>query len=116
MPSPVDVPEYSTQFEPLPDDSDTLWNVLEILKENKQRYLVKWEGIDPETGKPWRHSWVPKSDCTDDLIREWKITKAKKAKKRDPGVYYFRSPLVLSLSPCCRLCPWEVCEGLQVED
>ena len=81
--SPVDVPEYSTQFEPGPDDNETLWNVLEIIKENKTRYLVKWEGVDPETGKPWDPSWVPKSDCTDGLILEWKVKKAKKDKARE---------------------------------
>ena len=80
--SPVDVPDYSTQFEPGIDDNETLWSVLEIIKEDKKRYLVKWEGIDPDTGKPWDPSWVPKRDCTDDLIYEWKVTKAKKDKAR----------------------------------
>jgi hypothetical protein len=78
----VDVPEYYTQFEPGSDDNETLWSVLEIVKEDKRRYLVKWEGTDPDTGKPWDPSWVPKTDCTDDLIYEWKLMKAKKAKAR----------------------------------
>jgi len=75
--SPVEVPVYETQFLPHTDDEESLWEVLEILKESKGRYLVKWGGIDPKTNKPWPDSWVPKEDCTDTLIAEWKFKKAK---------------------------------------
>ncbi|KIJ49276.1 hypothetical protein M422DRAFT_161518 [Sphaerobolus stellatus SS14] len=84
--SSVEVPEYETQFLPHSDDEDNLWEVVEILKESRERYYVKWGGVDPKTNKPWPDSWVPKEDCTDDLIREWKLRKAKmdqpKRKKR----------------------------------
>jgi hypothetical protein len=63
-------------------ESDTeagdFYNVVAILQEKKSMYLVQWEGTDPATGKDWDPSWVKKSDCTDDLIREWKAKKAKK--------------------------------------
>jgi hypothetical protein len=80
--SPEDIPKYNTQFEPGPDDDETLWTVLEIVKENRDKYLVKWEGVDPDTGKPWDLSWVPKRDCTNDLIHDWKVSKAKKTQAR----------------------------------
>ncbi|KZT38310.1 hypothetical protein SISSUDRAFT_969784, partial [Sistotremastrum suecicum HHB10207 ss-3] len=49
-----------------------LWNVEKILNEKGKMYLVAWEGIDPATGKRWEPSWVEKSACTNELIREWK--------------------------------------------
>ncbi|KAF8578276.1 hypothetical protein K439DRAFT_1362563 [Ramaria rubella] len=73
---------YETQFEPHTDDEDNLWSVLEIVKEYRGKYLVKWEGFDPDTGKPWAPSWVPKYDCTDELIHDWKTKKAKKDQRR----------------------------------
>ena len=81
-PSPEDIPKYNTQFEPGSDDDETLWSVLQIVKESRDRYLVKWAGVDPDTGKPWDMSWVPKHDCTDDLIHEWKVSKSKKVQDR----------------------------------
>jgi hypothetical protein len=73
------------------------WEVIEILKESKRKYLVKWKGVDPSTGKPWHNSWVRKEDCTESLIEDWEITKVRvveeerKCLKRvvELGVYYF---------------------------
>ncbi|KAG6878558.1 hypothetical protein C0992_007920, partial [Termitomyces sp. T32_za158] len=45
----------------------------------------RWAGIDPATKKPWAQSWVPKSDCTDDLVHEWKRRKSKKRRKGSKG-------------------------------
>merc|ERR1712227_109077 len=28
-------------------------------KKNGAEYLVRWEGIDPDTGKPWEPTWEP---------------------------------------------------------
>jgi hypothetical protein len=81
LPQDISLPEYSTQFEPLSGDETNLWEALEILKEARHTYLVKWGGVDPSTGDPWQPSWVPKRDCTDDLIYEWKIKAAKKKQK-----------------------------------
>jgi hypothetical protein len=75
-----DVTPPETQFIPQSDDEETLWNVECILQERKGEYLVRWEGTDPVTGKPWPPSWVVKHDCTDDLIGEWKKEKASRQK------------------------------------
>ena len=65
-----------SQFEPHEsDNSQTLWDVISILRESKTKYQVEWAGIDPETGKPWKPTWVPKEDATDVLIQDWKAKK-----------------------------------------
>ncbi|CUA77128.1 Nascent polypeptide-associated complex subunit alpha, muscle-specific form [Rhizoctonia solani] len=78
---------YETQFEARSDDEENLYNVEKILAEKGGKYLVQWEGIDPTTGEKWAPDWVPKTDCTDDLIADWKREKAaKKQKKRGASV------------------------------
>lgn len=72
----------NTQYEPMDGDDDNLWNVEAILQEKGNKYLVAWEGNDPSTGKRWDPSWVDKSACTNELIREWKATKNSKPSKR----------------------------------
>lgn len=81
-----------TQFELREDDE--LYEVLEIIGERKNEYRVRWAGNDPKTKKPWLPSWVPKHDCTDDLVIIWKKqqrkqkeerTRAKEAKKTVKG-------------------------------
>jgi len=68
----------ATQFEPHEsDDSQTMWDVIAILRESKTKYEVRWAGNDPATGKPWKPSWIPKEDCTNELIRDWKEQKRK---------------------------------------
>ena len=67
-----------TQFIPKEDDDETLWEVIEITAEKGKLYKVRWKGIDPRTRKPWPQSWVAKQDCTDDLVREWKLKQGKK--------------------------------------
>nr|VWO94273.1 N/A [Ganoderma boninense] len=62
-----------TQFNP--DRDGELYEVVEILAERGKKYLVKWAGIDESTGKPWKDTWVFKTDTTDDLTREWKLKK-----------------------------------------
>ncbi|OSX67279.1 hypothetical protein POSPLADRAFT_1176054 [Postia placenta MAD-698-R-SB12] len=76
----LQLPDYNTQFIPQDDDEETLWDVIEILAERGSRYQVKWAGNDPATTKPWAPSWVPKHDCTDQLIHDWKVKQAKKKK------------------------------------
>ncbi|KAI5120075.1 hypothetical protein M0805_002636 [Coniferiporia weirii] len=79
-PHDADETEYETQgFEPKEEDSDDLWDVVEILAEKSRTYLIKWAGADPE-GNPWPDSWVPRQDVTDDLVSEWKAKKAAKRK------------------------------------
>ncbi|KAH8110935.1 hypothetical protein DFH11DRAFT_1729911 [Phellopilus nigrolimitatus] len=81
--SDVDDTEFETQgFETQDGDSDQLWDVLEILAENKKNrtFLLKWGGAD-EDGNPWPDSWVPREDVTDDLVAEWKAKQAAKRKE-----------------------------------
>ncbi|KAL6310154.1 hypothetical protein BKA93DRAFT_821209 [Sparassis latifolia] len=81
--SSLEVPKYETQFVPQDDDEETLWEVIEILAEKGSRYRVRWAGNDPTTGQPWAPSWVPKKDCTDKLIQEWKVAQAKKKRVKE---------------------------------
>jgi hypothetical protein len=78
-----------TQFVPQEGDEEKLWKVIEITAETKKNYKVRWEGIDPATNKPWAQSWVPKHDCTDDLVLAWKLSKARKKSEaqRKKGVH-----------------------------
>ena len=72
--------EASQKFVPQEDDEETLWEVIRITGEKDNMYKVHWKGVDPKTQKPWPQSWVRKSDCTDDLVFEWKRLKKEKAK------------------------------------
>lgn len=55
-------------------DEEQDWDVEAILdqrgKGKNLRYLVKWAGVD-KSGKPWPNDWVPKSDCSDELVAAW---------------------------------------------
>ena len=93
----LDPSEPETQFISQEDDDETLWEVIEITAEKKKLYRVRWKGIDPKTKKPWPQSWVAKHDCTDDLVREWKLRQGKKKKK---GTCYH---CLLCLNKCERL-------------
>jgi hypothetical protein len=63
--------DTSQRFEPRDDDYETLYEVVEITGETEDTYKVCWKGNDPKTRKPWPQSWVPKGDCTDDLVLIW---------------------------------------------
>lgn len=98
--SSLEIGSYETQFISQEDDDETLWEVIEILDERPTKYKVKWAGLDPKTGKPWPPSWVLKHDCTDYLVREWKIKQARRKKealKKRQGVLQVWSLLVLHL-------------------
>ncbi|KAJ3977959.1 hypothetical protein EV361DRAFT_305371 [Lentinula raphanica] len=77
--------ETETQFIDLPDDDVNLWDALEIVGESATRFKIKWDGIDPATGRRWLDSWVQKHDATPDLVKAWRIKhphKISAAKKR----------------------------------
>lgn len=78
MVSSDDEPSSQEHFVPQSNDQELLWTVLAITDERKGKYKVKWAGINPETGRPWPQNWVPRADCTDDLVAEWKRKKAAK--------------------------------------
>ena len=71
------------RFKPRDDDDETLFEVIEITGETKDKYRVRWEGNDPKTKKPWPQSWVPKWDCTDDIVLIWKTEKKKQKERRN---------------------------------
>ncbi|KAJ7312957.1 hypothetical protein DFH08DRAFT_435378 [Mycena albidolilacea] len=77
----IEISDRETPFSSHESDEDHLWDAIEILKERKHHYLVKWAGVD-EHGKPWPDSWANKRDCTDDMVQEWKRKKAQKALKK----------------------------------
>ncbi|RDB16449.1 hypothetical protein Hypma_002839 [Hypsizygus marmoreus] len=86
--SALEVSERETQFVPQEDDDEVLWEVIEITAEKGRQYKVRWAGVDPSTRKPWAQSWVPKRDCTDDLVLEWKrkqVLKKKEGGRKKPG-------------------------------
>jgi hypothetical protein len=70
------------QFVPRDGDEDDLWEVIEIVAEKGKRYRVRWAGINPQTNKPWPLDWVPKSDCTPDIVKAWKQKQAQKKTKK----------------------------------
>lgn len=39
------------------DESAPYYTAETILAENKSEYKIKWEGIDPETGKIYKPTW-----------------------------------------------------------
>ncbi|OJA10259.1 hypothetical protein AZE42_08918, partial [Rhizopogon vesiculosus] len=77
--------EFETQFVPQSNDDDVLWEVVEIVAERGKKYRVRWAGNDPKTGKSWPLDWVPKRDCTDHLVEEWKRKKAEKRRSKKAG-------------------------------
>lgn len=88
-----------TQFEPHEsDNSEIFWDVKCILNEKPGFYFVDWDGIDPATGEPWPPSWVTKTDCTDDLIQEWKAAKRKKKEEAKAAKFAKSSTYALYLS------------------
>ena len=77
---------YSTQgFESRESDDEDpetkLWDVVDILDERNGFFLIKWAGVD-EHGEPWKNSWVPRVDVTDDLVKEWRMKKATATKMK----------------------------------
>lgn len=72
------VSDLSQRFEPREDDNTTLFQVIEITGESRDQYRVRWEGVDPKTLKPWTQSWVPRRDCTKDLVLSWKRKKGRR--------------------------------------
>ncbi|WVQ82172.1 hypothetical protein IAT38_004300 [Cryptococcus sp. DSM 104549] len=88
-------PKYEDEEEGFPQtqfdgNTEGLYEALEILDERKPRktgknkvglYLLRWGGVDPDTGEPWEPSWGPKNGTTPDLVSAWKAKLA-----RDPSI------------------------------
>lgn len=74
-------PPPETQFDNALATDENSWAAFGILDERGPpitgEYLIHWQGIDSETGKPYEHTWEAKRGVTQDLIDEWKAKKAK---------------------------------------
>jgi hypothetical protein len=68
-------------------ESDQLWEALCILNERRasrrgarkgaREYLIKWIGIDPDTGRAWESSWEPEENANEALVASWEQEKAR---------------------------------------
>lgn len=59
-------------------EEEEAWPVKGIVAENpvKRLYKIEWDGIDPETKRPWDATWEP-FDCVSSQLRaEWDERKA----------------------------------------
>ncbi|RPA73494.1 hypothetical protein BJ508DRAFT_49494 [Ascobolus immersus RN42] len=52
-----------------------------IIGERPKHYRVEWEGVNPDTDKPWPSEWIPKQDVTAAAIKEWEQKQKNKADK-----------------------------------
>jgi hypothetical protein len=82
--SEVLVSDWSQWFEPREDDSEMVYEVVEITGETQDRYQVCWNGEDPKTRKPWPQSWLPKEDCANDLVLMWNSKRPKRKRTNSP--------------------------------
>ncbi|BFZ59896.1 hypothetical protein YB2330_000918 [Saitoella coloradoensis] len=62
---------------PADSTQDQNWFEAErILQERDDgTYLIRWIGIDPNTGNPWEDTWVAREDCGEVLLEKWLKTK-----------------------------------------
>ncbi|KAJ7444575.1 hypothetical protein B0H11DRAFT_2088738 [Mycena galericulata] len=84
--SDVEISDRETSFSAHESDAEHLYDAIEIKKERKGQYLIKWDGLDPD-GKPWPDSWANKRDCTDDIVQAWKLKKAQKKREQQRKVH-----------------------------
>lgn len=96
----IEISESEPQFIPQEDDEETLWQVIEIIAEKGNKYKVRWAGVDPKTGKAWDPDWVTKPNVTSDLVKEWKLKKAKKKKSKGSGRRQCTEYLLCLFVPC----------------
>lgn len=94
--------DFETQFVPQPDDDEVLWEVIEIVDERDKKYQVRWAGNDPNTGKPWPLDWIPKHDCTDRLVEEWKRKKAEKRRRSKKTGRCYHASVLTRIIPSAR--------------
>lgn len=53
-----------------------MFEVINIIDAKRGYYRVRWAGIEPKTGKPWKPSWVKHKDCSEDVIQKWKTIRS----------------------------------------
>ncbi|KAA1472757.1 hypothetical protein DENSPDRAFT_200957 [Dentipellis sp. KUC8613] len=66
------------------DDSENLYEAIEITAQRHGEYRIRWAGNNPKTGKPWAQTWASRKDCTDELIADWR-QKQKEKKLKQTG-------------------------------
>lgn len=63
-------------------DDEDVYDAIAILKETKTKYLIKWAGTDPKTGRDWEPSWEVKKNATKALQDAWAAKKKSNAKAK----------------------------------
>ena len=62
------------------DWGDDYWRIKQVLrhrvtkrgpKGEQREYLVKWDGVDPNTKQPWEDSWQPAENLTADVLSQY---------------------------------------------
>ncbi|KAH9476272.1 hypothetical protein JR316_0011843 [Psilocybe cubensis] len=103
----------SQKFVPEEDDDENLWEVECITAERNNMFKVKWVGLDPMTGKPWAQSWVPKKDCTPDLVLAWKLKKKQEERRKSTASTKGRSSAASSSTAAPRASTSKLAEARQ---
>ncbi|KAK7954344.1 hypothetical protein PG996_015228 [Apiospora saccharicola] len=78
--APVSSKKAKIKRDPVADLDTVYYEIQGILKERKKngrvwKYLIAWEGLDPETGQPYEPTWEPVSFVTQEAIDEWEREK-----------------------------------------
>jgi hypothetical protein len=63
-------------------DPNEEWAARQILKEKNGYYYIAWDGIDPNTSKPWKPTWEPKSCANEALVMDWRKRKESSRARR----------------------------------
>jgi len=61
------------------------FEAVEILNEERGKFLISWAGTDPATGRPYEPSWEPKSYANKQLRADWQARKKLQQRLRDPS-------------------------------
>ncbi|KAF2852070.1 hypothetical protein T440DRAFT_467301 [Plenodomus tracheiphilus IPT5] len=83
-PKYIDSSAHDAQTQTQPTQADDFCPVECILDEKIERgrtvYKLQWQGVNPETGKPWDPTWEPRSNCTELLLASWEVEKIAKGR------------------------------------
>ncbi|KAK7207048.1 class II histone deacetylase complex subunits 2 and 3-domain-containing protein [Myxozyma melibiosi] len=90
--------EFSSQVASEVELEGEYYRIHEILDErpsasdpDTNEVLVAWVGDDPQTGQPYEPTWVLRSDCTPDVLKEWDRTKRARSRIPDSQSSYHES-------------------------
>ncbi|KAF2025509.1 hypothetical protein EK21DRAFT_76254, partial [Setomelanomma holmii] len=78
---PAKRPKYTESGDIETSPSEQLWEADSILQERRigrrLQYLIKWKGIDPNTGEDYEPTWEPEENPTAALLADWEELKAR---------------------------------------